>query len=152
MSVLKRLKDYLDENQIKYVKISHSPAFTAQEIAASSHISGNELAKTVIVKANDGFAMAVLPTTRKIDFESLKKVMNNKNIRLANEDEFKDIYPDCEVGAMPPFGNLYKLPVYVAKALAEHKEIAFNAGTHTDVIKISYSDFEKLVKPIVETF
>ena len=152
MSVLKRLKDYLDENQIKYVKISHSPAFTAQEIAASSHISGNELAKTVIVKVNDGFAMAVLPTTRKIDFESLKKVMNNKNIRLANEDEFKDIYPDCEVGAMPPFGNLYKLPVYVAKALAEHKEIAFNAGTHTDVIKISYSDFEKLVKPIVETF
>jgi Ala-tRNA(Pro) deacylase len=152
MSVLKRLKDYLDENQIKYVKISHSPAFTAQEIAASSHISGNELAKTVIVKVNDGFAMAVLPTTRKIDFESLKKVMNNKNIRLANEDEFKDIFPDCEVGAMPPFGNLYKLPVYVAKALAEHKEIAFNAGTHTDVIKISYSDFEKLVKPIVETF
>ncbi|MGH7900272.1 MAG: aminoacyl-tRNA deacylase, partial [Thermodesulfobacteriota bacterium] len=107
MSVLKRLKDYLDENQIKYVKISHSPAFTAQEIAASSHISGNELAKTVIVKVNDGFAMAVLPTTRKIDFESLKKVMNNKNIRLANEDEFKDIFPDCEVGAMPPFGNLY---------------------------------------------
>lgn len=152
MSVLKRLKDYLDENQIKYVKISHSPAFTAQEIAASSHISGNELAKTVIVKVNDGFAMAVLPTTRKIDFESLKKVMNNKNIRLANEDEFKDIFPDCEVGAMPPFGNLYRLPVYVAKALAEHKEIAFNAGTHTDVIKISYSDFEKLVKPIVETF
>lgn len=151
MSVLKRLKEYLDEKQIKYVKISHSPAFTAQEIAASSHISGNELAKTVIVKVNDGFAMAVLPATRKIDFESLKKVMNNKNIRLANEDEFKDIFPDCEVGAMPPFGNLYKLPVYASKALAEHNEIAFNAGTHTDIIKIKYSDFEKLVKPILET-
>ena len=152
MSVLKKLKDYLDEKSIKYVKISHSPAFTAQEIAASSHVSGNELAKTVIVKVNDDFAMAVLPATRKIDFESLKKVMNNKNIRLANEGEFKDIFPDCEVGAMPPFGNLYNLPVYVSKDLAEHEEIAFNAGTHTDVIKISYSNFEELVNPVVETF
>ena len=152
MSVLKRLKDYLDERNIKYVKISHSPAFTAQEIAASSHISGNELAKTVIVRANDGFVMAVLPATRKIDFESLKKVLKSRDIRLASEDEFKDIFPDCEVGAMPPFGNLYKLPVYVTKALAQREEIAFNAGTHTDVIKISYSDFEKLVEPVVETF
>ncbi|MDA2920420.1 YbaK/EbsC family protein [Desulfobacterota bacterium AH_259_B03_O07] len=148
----KRLKDYLDDNNIKYVKISHSPAYTAQEIAASIHIPGKELAKTVILKVNEGFAMAVLPASRKINFDTLKEVVGDHGARLANEDEFKDIFPDCEVGAMPPFGNLYELPVYVATALSEDKEIAFNAGTHTDIIKTSYSDFEKLVKPIVSTF
>lgn len=152
MGVLKRLKDYLDENKVKYVKITHSRAYTAQEIAASVHIPGKELAKTVIVKVDDGFAMVVLPASRKINFDRLKSVVGNDDIRLAEEDEFKGLFPDCEVGAMPPFGNLYKLPVYVATALAEDKEIAFNAGTHTDIIKISYSDFEKLVKPTIGTF
>lgn len=152
MGVLTRLKDYLDQNKVKYVKISHSRAYTAQEIAASVHIPGKELAKTVIVKVNDGFAMVVLPASRKINFDRLKAVVGNNEIRLAEEDEFKGLFPDCEVGAMPPFGNLYRLPVYVASALAEDKEIAFNAGTHTDVIKISYSDFDKLVKPTIGTF
>ncbi len=96
--------------------------------------------------------MVVLPASRKINFDRLKSVVGNDNIRLAEEVEFKGLFPDCEVGAMPPFGNLYKLPVYVATALAEDKEIAFNAGTHTDIIKISYSDFEKLVKPTIGTF
>lgn len=152
MGVLKRLKDYLDEKQIRYVTISHSPAYTAQEIAASVHIPGKELAKTVMIRVEDGFAMAVLPASRKINFDQLKKVIGNDELRLASEDEFKDIFPDCEVGAMPPFGNLYNLPVYVASALSEDEEIAFNAGTHTDVMKIEYSDFEKLVKPITGTF
>lgn len=152
MGVLKRLKDYLDENKVKYVKITHSRAYTAQEIAASVHIPGKELAKTVIVKVNDGFGMAVLPASRKIDFDRLKTLIGSKDIRLAEEGEFKGLFPDCEIGAMPPFGNLYKLPVFVATALAEDKEIAFNAGTHTDVIKISYSDFENLVKPTIGTF
>jgi Ala-tRNA(Pro) deacylase len=152
MGVLTRLKDYLDENKIKYVKITHSRAYTAQEIAASVHIPGKELAKTVIVRVNDGFAMVVLPASRKINFDRLKNVVGNNEIKLAHEDEFKGLFPDCEVGAMPPFGNLYNLPVYVASALAEDKEIAFNAGTHTDVIRVSYSDFEKLVKPTIGTF
>jgi Ala-tRNA(Pro) deacylase len=152
MGVLRRLKDYLDENNIKYVKITHSRAYTAQEIAASVHIPGKELAKTVIVRVNDGFGMAVLPASRKVNFDRLKTVVGNNEIRLAQEDEFKSLFPDCEVGAMPPFGNLYNLPVYVASALSEDKDIAFNAGTHTDVIKISYSDFENLVKPTVGTF
>ncbi|HEX9667652.1 MAG TPA: YbaK/EbsC family protein [Thermodesulfobacteriota bacterium] len=152
MGVLRRLKDYLDENNIKYVKITHSRAYTAQEIAASVHIPGKELAKTVIVRVNDGFAMVVLPASRKVNFDQLKNVVGSNEIRLAQEDEFKGLFPDCEVGAMPPFGNLYNLPVYVASALSEDKEIAFNAGTHTDVIKISYSDFENLVKPTVGTF
>lgn len=152
MGVLRRLKDYLDENKIKYVKITHSSAYTAQEIAASVHIPGKELAKTVIIRVKDGFAMAVLPASRKINFDRLKNVVGNNEIRLAQEGEFKDLFPDCEVGAMPPFGNLYDLPVYVAAALTEDKDIAFNAGTHTDVIKISYSDFEKLVKPAIGAF
>ena len=152
MGVLTRLKDYLDENKIKYVKISHSRAYTAQEVAASVHIPGKELAKTVVVKVGDGFAMVVLPASRKINFDRLKTVVGNNEVSLAEEKEFKGLFPDCEVGAMPPFGNLYKQPVYVASALAEDKEIAFNAGTHTDIIKISYSDFENLVKPTIGTF
>jgi Ala-tRNA(Pro) deacylase len=152
MGVLRRLKDYLDENKIKYIKISHSSAYTAQEIAASVHIPGKELAKTVIVRVNDGFAMVVLPASRKINFDQLKNVVGNNEIRLAQEAEFKGLFPDCEVGAMPPFGNLYNLPVYVASTLTDDKEIAFNAGTHTDIIKISYSDFEKLVKPAIGAF
>lgn len=152
MSILRRLKEYLNENKIKYVKISHSPAYTAQEIAASIHIPGKELAKTVIVKAQDGYAMAVLPATHRINFNLLKEVMAKREIRLADEREFKDLFLDCEVGAMPPFGNLYKLPVYVASALSEDKEIAFNAGTHIDLIRMGYSDFKKLVKPIVANF
>lgn len=152
MGVLTRLKNYLDENKIKYVKITHSRAYTAQEIAASVHIPGKELAKTVIVKVGDGFAMVVLPASRKINFDRLKTVVGNNEVRLAEENEFKGLFPDCEVGAMPPFGNLYNLAVYVASALAEDKEIAFNAGTHTDIIRISYSDFEKLVKPTIGTF
>jgi len=152
MNILRRLKEYLNDNNVKYVKISHSPAYTAQEIAASIHIPGKELAKTVIVKFLDGYAMAVLPASHKINFNLLKEAMAKKEIRLANEKEFKNIFPDCEVGAMPPFGNFYDLPVYVASALSEDKEIVFNAGTHIDVIKMSYSDFEKLANPIVANF
>jgi Ala-tRNA(Pro) deacylase len=152
MNVLRRLKEYLNENKVKYIKISHSPAYTAQEIAASIHIPGKELAKTVIVKVPDGYAMAVLPASHKINFNLLKEAMAKKELRLSNEKEFKNIFPDCEVGAMPPFGNFYDLPVYVASALSEDKEIVFNAGTHIDVIRMSYSDFEKLANPIVANF
>ncbi len=152
MSILKRLKEYLDENNIRYVKISHSPVYTTQEVAASIHVPGKELAKTVIVKVDDGYAMAVLPASRRINFGLLKEAIGTQKIRLASEEEFKDIFPDCEVGAMPPFGNLYNLPVYVASALSEDEEIVFNAGNHTHVIRMKYSDFEKLVNPIVASF
>ncbi|MEQ9619887.1 MAG: YbaK/EbsC family protein [Deltaproteobacteria bacterium] len=152
MSVLKSLKDYLDDNGIKYKVISHSPAYTAQEIAALVHVPGKELAKTVIVKADEGYAMAVLPASRKINLEALKDVMSAKHVELAKEEEFGKMFPDCEVGAMPPFGNLYDLPIYVAKALSEDEEIVFNAGTHTDAIKMSYQDLERLVKPVIADF
>ncbi len=142
-----RLKDFLDQNNIKYVTIRHSLAYTSQEIAASAHIKGKNLAKTVLIKINGKMVMAVLPATHKVDFDLLKKAFGHENIRLANEHEFLDKFPECEVGAMPPFGNLYNMEVYVDESLTEDKEIAFNAGTHVELIQMSYEDFERLVQP-----
>ena len=147
-----KLKEFLDENGIKYVVISHSPAYPAQEIAAAAHISGRELAKTVIVKANDKMMMVVLPASHQIKLERLGSELGVSNLELATENEFKDRFPECEVGAMPPFGNLYDMDVVVAKRLTEDDEIAFNAGTHTELIKLKYGDFERLVKPKVLQF
>ena len=143
----KKLKEFLDENKIKYVTIKHSSAYTAQEIASIAHIPGKDLAKTVIIKVNGKMAMAVLPASYKVSFEELKEFFGLSEVRLAYEQEFMDKFPDCEVGAMPPFGNLYGMDVYVAESLAEDKEIAFNACRHTELIKMNFSDFEKLVKP-----
>lgn len=143
----KKLKSFLDENKIKYVSIQHSSAYTAQEIAAIAHIPGKDLAKTVIIKIDGKMAMAVLPASFKVSFENLKDTLGVKEVRLAYEQEFIDKFPDCEVGAMPPFGNIYGMDVFVAESLAEDEEIAFNACNHTELIKMSFSDFEKLVKP-----
>lgn len=148
----KRLREFLDTNKIKYVSITHSSAYTAQEIAASAHIPGKELAKTVILKIDGKIIMAVLPASYKVDFELLKEATGASNIRLADEHEFVDKFPGCEPGAMPPFGNLYGIDIYVAKSLTEDEEIAFNAGTHTELIKMSYKDFEKLVNPKIIEF
>ena len=145
----KRLKEFLDGHHAKYVTISHSPAFTAQEIAASAHVSGKELAKTVMVKIDGQMAMAVLPASYKVVFASLKEATGAKQVELATEQEFRDMFPECEIGAMPPFGNLYGIEVYVSESLAEDDHIAFNAGSHTELIKMSYKDFERLVKPKV---
>jgi len=144
---LQKLKDYLDENQVKYITIKHSSAYTSQEIAAIAHIPGKDLAKTVIIKIDGKMSMAVLPASYKVSFESLKKILGMDEVRLAYEQEFVDKFPDCEIGAMPPFGNIYGMDVYVADSLAEDEEIAFNACKHTELIKMKFSDFEKLVKP-----
>ncbi len=143
----KKLKAFLDENKVKYISVKHSSAFTAQEIAAIAHIPGKDLAKTVIIKINGKMMMAVLPASYKVSFEKLKETLGVTEARLAYEQEFIDKFPDCEVGAMPPFGNIYGMEVYVAESLAEEEEIAFNACSHTELIKMKYSDFEKLVKP-----
>ena len=143
----KKLKEYLDSNKIKYISIQHSSAYTAQEIAANAHIPGKELAKTVIIKINGKMAMAVLPASYKVRFDDLKDALGVNEVRLAYEQEFVDKFPDCEVGAMPPFGNIYGLDVYVAESLAEDEEIAFNACNHTELIKMRFDDFERLVNP-----
>jgi Ala-tRNA(Pro) deacylase len=148
----KKVAQFLDSQKIKYVLIKHSPAFTAQEIAASAHIPGKELAKTVMVKMDGIMAMAVLPASYRIDFGALKKVSGAKKVELASEDEFQRLFPECEIGAMPPFGNLYDMPVYVANPLPEDEEIAFNAGSHAELMKLHYADFQKLVKPEVGDF
>jgi len=149
---VRKLRDFLDQNKIKYTIISHSEAYTAQEAAASTHIPGKEIAKTVMVKMDGKMSMAVLPASCKIDFDLLKKASGAKEVVLASEAEFKDMFPGCDVGAMPPFGNLYGMEVYSAEKLAEDDEIAFNAGSHTELIRLSFRDFEKLVKPKVLKF
>lgn len=144
-----RLKHFLEENQVRFVTISHSPAFTAQEVAASAHIPGKELAKTVMVKIDGEMAMAVLPATDKVSPRRLADVTGATKVELASEDEFSDLFPRCEVGAMPPFGNLWGLPVFVDQRLREDEKIAFNAGSHTELVKLPYADFERLVEPTV---
>ena len=149
---VQKLKEFLDSHNIKYVVISHSRAFTAQETAASAHVPVKELAKTVMVKIDGKMAMAVLPASSKVDFDLLKKVIGSGKVEIASEKEFKNLFPDCEIGAMPPFGNLYGMEVFVTKSLTEDREIAFNAGSHRELVKLTYKDFEKLVKPKVITF
>ena len=147
-----KLKNYLDENDVKYVTIRHSPAFTAQEIAASAHVPGRELAKSVMVTVDGRMAMAVVPASHHVELELLAATAGAAKVELASEDEFARLFPDCEVGAMPPFGNLYGLETFVADRLAEDDEIAFNAGNHTELIRLAYKDFERLVEPKVLSF
>jgi Ala-tRNA(Pro) deacylase len=147
-----KLKEYLDSHKVKYVTLSHPPAYTSGEIAAEAHISGKELAKTVMVKLDGKLAMAVLPGPNKVDFQLLKEATGASQVELAKEQEFKDQFPDCEVGAMPPFGNLYGMDVYVEEVLSWDDEIGFNAGTHSEIVKLAYKDFETLVHPKVAHF
>ena len=147
-----KVKAYLDQQGIRYVSILHSAAYTAPEIAASAHVSGRDFAKTVIVMIEDEMAMVVLPASRRVLLSDLREMLEMSHLRLASEAEFKDRFPDCELGAMPPLGNLYGMKTYVSGLLAEEREIAFNAGTHTEVIKLSYDDFERLVQPTVLDF
>ncbi len=150
--IAKKLKSFLDERNIKYVTITHSPAFTAPEVAASAHVPGRSLAKTVMVVIDGAMAMAVLPSNHRVLLDDLRELTGTDDVRLAREDEFKSLFPDCDAGAMPPFGNLYDMTVYVSADLAEEAEIAFNAGSHTEIIRMAYHDFERLVKPRVANF
>ena len=145
----KKIKEFLDKNKIKYISIKHSPAFTSLEVAESTHISGKNFAKTVIIKIDTKLAMAVLPANFLVDVDLIKEVVKADFVELAAEREFENLFPGCEIGAMPPFGNLYNMEVYVADVLTRDEEIAFNAGSHTEVIKMVYKDFERLVKPKV---
>jgi Ala-tRNA(Pro) deacylase len=146
---VEKLKSFLDEKRAKYVSIKHSLAYTAQEIAASAHIHGKELAKTVIVRLDGKTAMAVLPASRRIDMEMLRAAAKAKSAELASEQEFRDLFPGCSLGAMPPFGNLYGMDVFCDSALAADAEIAFNAGSHTELIRMAFKNFAELAKPVL---
>jgi Ala-tRNA(Pro) deacylase len=145
----RKVREFLDSKGAKYVLIKHSLAYTSQEIAASAHIRGKEMAKTVMVKIDGKLAMAVLPAARMVDVDKLQDALGATSVDIADEDDFKGAFPECELGAMPPFGNLYDMPVYVSPELSEDEEIAFNAGTHTELFRLAYKDFERLVRPKV---
>jgi Ala-tRNA(Pro) deacylase len=149
---IQKLRQFLDENQVKYVVITHSKAYTSQAIAETAHISGNELAKTVMLKKDGELCMAVLPASKQVSLAAFARLTNSKDVSLAGESEFKDRFPDCEVGAMPPFGNLYGLRVYADKSLGNDTEIAFSAGSHLELVKLAFRDFERLVKPTLVDF
>ncbi len=146
---LTRLKEFLDSNHVKYITISHSLAYTAQGIAALTHTPGKELAKTVIVKLDGKLAMALVPASAHVGLTLLKTASGAKTVELASETEFKDRFPDCETGAMPPFGNLYGMEVFADESLTRDPEIAFNAGSHRELMRLAWSDFQKFANPRV---
>lgn len=152
MSMLRRLKDHLDRHQVHYEVLSHPEAHTAPQTAQALHVPGKEIAKVVIVKVGERIVMTVLPANWKVDVKRLKEVFGTGHVRLATEDEFTGLFPDCQVGAMPPFGNLYGLEVYVDQSLTEDEEIVFQAGTYVDAVKLKYRDFASLVQPKVAEF
>ena len=142
---VKKLKEFLDSHKVKYVSMTHSPAFTSQEIAASAHVSGKQLAKTVIIKMDGHLAMVVLPANDQVNFSKFQEATGSK-ADLASELEFKEKFSGCEVG-MPPFGNLYDMPVFVSSELKSQDHILFNAGSHSELMQMAFADFERLVKP-----
>lgn len=149
MPILRRLKEVLDQAKISYEIYNHPPAFTAQEIAATQHIPGNEMAKVVILKVDGGFIMAVVPASRLVDLGKAKMGLTAQEVALATEEEFSSLFPECAIGAMPPFGNLFGLPVYVDPALEKDEAIYFNGGNHFQTVRLRYRDFKELVKPAV---
>ncbi|HXE75615.1 MAG TPA: YbaK/EbsC family protein [Candidatus Xenobia bacterium] len=150
--ISQRLKDFLDRHEIGYDVMHHDPAFTAQELAARMHISGFEFTKVVVVKLDGQFALAALPAPLRINFKDLARVAGAKKCQLASEKEFQQFFPDCELGAMPPFGNLYQLPTYADEDVSRNENIVINAGTHAEAIRLRYSDFARLAAPRVGRF
>jgi Ala-tRNA(Pro) deacylase len=152
MKCRERMEQYLRENSVGFEVMAHSQAFTMQEVAAALHVPGDQVAKVVIVCADDKMAMLVLPAPYRLNTEKARALLGAKKARLAKEDEFADLFPDCATGAMPPFGNLYDVPVYVDRALAEESDIVFRIGTHRESMKVAYADFARLVQPTVGEF
>lgn len=147
-----RLVEFLDSHKVSYSTLEHAEAFSANQVSEASHIPRKEVAKTVMVKVDGDLAMAILPASRDVDLDLLEIALDADRVRLAGEAEFRKRFPDCETGAMPPFGNLYGMEVYVDEALTRDVEIAFEAGTHHELIRMAYTEFERLVKPTVAKF
>lgn len=149
MSPINELKAYLDTNHVRYKVIEHPERFTAEELAEVEHVPGREEAKVVILRSGKEFLMVVLPSLYHVDFDRARAATGKDDLELASEDEFAHVFPNCEAGAMPPFGNLYGLPVWVDESLARDKHIVFNACSHCEAIRMKYSDFARLVQPKV---
>lgn len=147
MAIPKKIKDYLDKEKVAYQLHEHGRLFTAAEIAGAEHVPGKQMIKVVIVEADDQFLMCLLPATHYLDLDKFQKAVSAKKIRLANEQEMSNLFPDCEIGSEPPFGSLYNLKVFADKQLQEDTEVAFNAGSHNDLIKMKYEEFLRLASP-----
>ena len=152
MTVSKQLKKFLDDAGVSYKVTKHPEAFTAQEVAAVEHVPGKAMAKVVMVLADKKPLMSVLPASYRVNFNKLKALLGAKTVRLASEEEFGGLFPDCEVGAMPPFGEMFDLPVCSDQALQEAERVTFNAGTHTETVTVTYADYERLAQPTVGDF
>ena len=144
-----KLKEFLDANHVRYVTIKHSLAYTAQEVAASAHVRGRDMAKTVVATVDGVLTLVVVPAAQKVDIDRVREAAGATKAEIATEWDFRSAFPECELGAMPPFGNLFGMKVYVDPKLSADEEIAFNAGSHTEVIRLAYADFERLAKPVV---
>lgn len=149
---VEKLKTFLDESGVAYETVTHEEAYTAQEAAAAAHIPGKDVAKTVMVKIDGDMAMVVLPATYNVSLDRIQAVTGAGAVELAGEEEFSDLFPSCEPGAMPPFGNLWDMPVFVDNHLREDERIAFAAGTHHELVRLPYADFERLVEPVIGEF
>lgn len=152
MNTLTKLRGYLEQNNAPYGIIVHEEVYTAQELAQALHTPGRELVKVVVMKADDSYVMAVLPAIRKIDLQALKEVLRATTVSLAPESDLKALFPDTEVGAMPPFGNFYNLEVFADQSLAADEYIVFNAGTHYEAVRMRYEDFARLARPHIARF
>lgn len=153
MAINERLKRFLNQQKIAYQTLPHREVFTAQEVAGTAHVSGRQLAKVVVVRENGrGYLMVVLPAACRVDLTALKSVTGTRKLSLAREEEFVRLFPDCDAGAMPPFGNLYDMPVYVDACFPRAKDIFFQGGNHREVVQLSYQDYEGLVRPTVGEF
>jgi Ala-tRNA(Pro) deacylase len=153
MPIPTNISTYLDSQHVSYQSNRHSPAYTAQGIAQAQHFSGKKLAKVVMAIADqDKLVMAVVPANCRVDFDRFAKLLNARIVKLAMEDEFKDVFPDCELGAMPPLGNLYHIDVWIDDVLKLNNDICFNAGTHAETILMAFSDFHRLVQPRAGSF
>jgi Ala-tRNA(Pro) deacylase len=150
--MLARILEYLDQNGVAYNHHAHPDAYTARDLASAEHVPPHEVAKTVVFVEDDGYGMAVLGADCAVDMYELRMLLGQPRLRLATEQELAKLFPECELGAMPPFGSLFHMPVYVDSRLAGEGMIEFNAGTHRDVVRLRFRDYESLVKPIVVNF
>ena len=149
MECRERLEQYLRENDVPFETMTHRQAFTMPEVAAALHVPGGQVAKVVMVNADGKMIMLVIPASHRLNFAQVRALLGSRKVSLAKEEEFADLFPDCETGAIPPFGNLYDMPVYVEQALAQEANIVFRVGTHRHTMKVAYADFARLAQPTV---
>ena len=149
---VQRLRQMLDQNNIKYISINHSPAYTARETAASTFVPRREFAKTIIVDTDGVKVMAVLSASRHVDLAALRNLAQASEARLATEDEFRELFPDCEIGAMPPFGSLYDMQVFVDEMVTDVDDMCFNAGSHEQILRMDCDEYLKLEQPVIGAF